>query len=135
MRAPGSRRRSRLWRGRPRRERNLLGFTHPKWWIAELAHSQAASCRGAAREPESFAAATLNKHDSIIRRSLGMTETQISLGTLNLHVLAGSGRTLVFAQQGHAPADHGSLSELADLRRKSLVSKVPMAGLESARAF
>jgi hypothetical protein len=90
------------------------------------------SCRARA---ESLAAATLDKHDSIIRRNLGMAETQVNSGTLNLHVLAGSGRTLVFAQQGHAPADHGSLSELADLRPKSLVSKVPMAGLEPARAF
>jgi DNA-binding transcriptional regulator YhcF (GntR family) len=48
---------------------------------------------------ESLAAATLDKHDAIIRRNLGMNETQGTSGTLNVHVLLAGGRTVVDAQQ------------------------------------
>ena len=51
-----------------------------------------------ARE-ESLAAATLDKHDAIIRRNLGMNETQGGSGTLNLDVLVAGGRTVVSAQK------------------------------------
>jgi hypothetical protein len=39
---------------------------------------------------ESLAAATLEKHDAVIRRHLGMNETGEGSGTRNLNVLAGS---------------------------------------------
>lgn len=48
---------------------------------------------------ESLAAATLDKHDAIIRRNLGMNETQGGSGTLNLDVLVAGGRTIVSAQK------------------------------------
>ena len=48
---------------------------------------------------ESLAAATLDKHDQIIRRNLGMNETQRGSGTLNLDVLVAGGRTIVSAQK------------------------------------
>jgi hypothetical protein len=38
---------------------------------------------------ESLAAATLDKHDAIIRRNLGMNETSAGSCSLNLHVLTG----------------------------------------------
>lgn len=47
---------------------------------------------------ESLAAATLDKHDAIIRRNLGMNETSAGSCSLNLHVLTG-GRTIISAQQ------------------------------------
>ena len=47
---------------------------------------------------ESLAAATLDKHDVIIRRNLGMNETSAGSCSLNLHVLTG-GRTIISAQQ------------------------------------
>ena len=50
-----------------------------------------------ARE-ESLAAATLDKHDAIIRRNLGMTETSAGSCSLNLHVLTG-GRAIISPQQ------------------------------------
>jgi len=50
-----------------------------------------------ARE-ESLAAATLDKHDAIIRRNLGMNETSAGSCSLNLHVLTGC-RTIIEAQQ------------------------------------
>jgi hypothetical protein len=48
---------------------------------------------------ESLTAATLDKHDAIIRRNLGMNETQGGSGTLNLDVLVAGGRTIVSAQK------------------------------------
>ena len=48
---------------------------------------------------ESLAAATLDKHDAIIRRNLGMNETQGGSGTLNLDVLVAGGRRIVSAQK------------------------------------
>jgi hypothetical protein len=48
---------------------------------------------------ESLAAATLDKHDAIIRRNLGMNETQGGSGTLNVGVLVAGGRTIVSAQK------------------------------------
>ncbi len=50
-----------------------------------------------ARE-ESLAAATLDKHDAIIRRNLGMDEAPSGSCSLNLHVLTG-GRTIISPQQ------------------------------------
>ena len=47
---------------------------------------------------ESLAAATLDKHDAIIRRNLGMNETSAGSCSLNLHVLTG-GRTIIRPQQ------------------------------------
>ena len=47
---------------------------------------------------ESLAAATLDKHDAIIRRNLGINETPAGSCSLNLHVLTG-GRTIISAQQ------------------------------------
>ena len=47
---------------------------------------------------ESLAAATLDKHDAIIRRNLGMNETSVGSCSLNLHVLTG-GRTIISPQQ------------------------------------
>jgi hypothetical protein len=47
---------------------------------------------------ESLAAATLDKHDAIIRRNLGMSETSAGSCSLNLHVLTGA-RTIIEAQQ------------------------------------
>ena len=38
---------------------------------------------------ESLSAATLDKHDAIIRRNLGMNETPAGSCSLNLHVLTG----------------------------------------------
>ena len=55
---------------------------------------EAADCKA-----ESLAAATLDKHDAIIRRNLGMNETQGGSGTLNLDVLVAGGRTIVSAQK------------------------------------
>ena len=43
---------------------------------------------------ESLAAATLDKHDAIIRRNLGMSETSAGSCSLNLHVLTG-GRAMI----------------------------------------
>jgi hypothetical protein len=48
---------------------------------------------------ESLAAATLEKHDTIIRRNLGMNETGDGSGSLNLNVLAGRGRTRIAIEQ------------------------------------
>ncbi len=42
-------------------------------------------------EAESLAASALDKYDQIIRRNLGMNETQGGSGTLNLNVLVGGG--------------------------------------------
>ena len=47
---------------------------------------------------ESLAAATLDKHDAIIRRNLGMSETSAGSCSLNPHVLTG-GRTIISPQQ------------------------------------
>jgi len=47
---------------------------------------------------ESLAAATLDKHDAIIRRNLGMNENPGSSPTVDLYVLAGGGRTIVGVQ-------------------------------------
>jgi DNA-binding transcriptional regulator YhcF (GntR family) len=47
---------------------------------------------------ESLAAATLDKHDAIIRRNLGMDEAPSGSCSLNLHVLTG-GRTIISPQQ------------------------------------
>jgi len=41
---------------------------------------------------ESLVASALDKHDAIIRRNLGMNETQVGSGSLDLHVLVGGGR-------------------------------------------
>jgi len=51
---------------------------------------------------ESLTAATLDKHDAIIRRNLGMSETQGGSGTLNLDVLVAGGRRIVSAQKSAA---------------------------------
>ena len=48
---------------------------------------------------ESLAAATLDKHDAIIRRTLGMNGAQGGSGTLNLDVLVAGGRRIVSAQK------------------------------------
>jgi hypothetical protein len=48
---------------------------------------------------ESLAAATLDKHDAIIRRNLGMNEQQHGSGSLNIAVLAAGGRTIISAQE------------------------------------
>jgi DNA-binding transcriptional regulator YhcF (GntR family) len=58
------------------------------WDETEVADSKA----------ESLAAATLDKHDAIIRRNLGMNETSAGSCSLNVHVLTG-GRTIISAQQ------------------------------------
>ena len=47
---------------------------------------------------ESLAAATLDKHDAIIRRNLGMDEAPSGSCSLNLHALTG-GRTIISPQQ------------------------------------
>jgi len=47
---------------------------------------------------ESLAAATLDKHDAIIRRNLGMNETSAGSCSLNVAVLTGA-RTIIEAQQ------------------------------------
>ena len=47
---------------------------------------------------ESLAAATLDKHDAIIRRNLGMNETSAGSCSLNVHVLTGD-RTIIRPQQ------------------------------------
>jgi len=48
---------------------------------------------------ESLAAATLDKHDAIIRRNLGMSEASAGSCSLNLHVLTPGGRTIISPQQ------------------------------------
>ena len=48
---------------------------------------------------ESLAAATLDKHDAIIRRNLGMNETSTGSGSLNVAVLLPGGRTITTPQQ------------------------------------
>jgi hypothetical protein len=49
---------------------------------------------------EQFASSALDKHDAIIRRNLGMNETGVGSGTLNLNVLAGRvGRTRIAIEQ------------------------------------
>jgi hypothetical protein len=53
---------------------------------------------------ESLAAAALDKHDAIIRRNLGMNETQVGSGSLNLDVLVGGGRVVVSAPQRQCDA-------------------------------
>ena len=58
------------------------------WDETEVADSKA----------ESLAAATLDKHDAMIRRNLGMNETPAGSCSLNLHVLTG-GRTIISPQQ------------------------------------
>jgi hypothetical protein len=53
---------------------------------------------------ESLAAATLEKHDTIIRRNLGMNETGDASGTLSLSVLAGRcGRTRIAIETENPP--------------------------------
>jgi DNA-binding transcriptional regulator YhcF (GntR family) len=47
---------------------------------------------------ESLVASALDKHDLIIRRNLGMNETQAGSGSLDLHVLVGGGRRVIAAQ-------------------------------------
>jgi hypothetical protein len=54
---------------------------------------EAADCKA-----ESLAAATLDKHDAIIRRNLAMNEASAGSCSLNLHVLTG-GRTIISPQQ------------------------------------
>ena len=46
---------------------------------------------------ESLAAATLDKHDAMIRRNLGMDETPAGSCSLNFHVLTG-GRAIIRVQ-------------------------------------
>jgi len=58
------------------------------WDETEVADSKA----------ESLAAATLDKHDAIIRRNLGMNEAPAGSCSLNLHVLTG-GRRIISPQQ------------------------------------
>ena len=58
------------------------------WDETEVADSKA----------ESLAAATLDKHDAIIRRNLGMNETSAGSCSLNLHVLTG-GRAIISPQR------------------------------------
>jgi hypothetical protein len=49
---------------------------------------------------ENLAGATLDKHDAIIRRNLGMNETGDGSGALSVSVLAGrSGRTRIAIEQ------------------------------------
>jgi hypothetical protein len=57
---------------------------------------------------ESLAATTLEKHDAIIRRNLGMNETGDVSGTLSVSVLAGrAGRTRIAIETEHPP-DNGN---------------------------
>jgi hypothetical protein len=58
------------------------------WDETEVADSKA----------ESLAAATLDKHDAIIRRNLAMNETSAGSCSLNVHVLTGA-RTIISPQQ------------------------------------
>jgi len=58
------------------------------WDETEVADSKA----------ESLAAATVDKHDAIIRRNLGMNETSAGSCSLNVHVLTG-GRRIITPQQ------------------------------------
>jgi hypothetical protein len=53
---------------------------------------------------ESLVASALDKHDAIIRRNLGMNETQVGSGSLNLDVLVGGGRVVVSAPQRQCDA-------------------------------
>jgi hypothetical protein len=53
---------------------------------------------------ESLVASALDKHDQIIRRNLGMNETQVGSGSLNLDVLVGGGRVVVSAPQRQCDA-------------------------------
>ena len=48
---------------------------------------------------ESLAAATLDKHDAIIRRNLGMNEASAGSCSLNVAVLVSGGRTINTPQQ------------------------------------
>ena len=48
---------------------------------------------------ESLAAATLDKHDAIIRRNLGMNETSTGSCSLNVAVLLPGGRAIISPQQ------------------------------------
>ena len=53
---------------------------------------------------ESLAAATLDKHDAVIRRNLGMNETQGGTSAVNLSVLSG-GRAVVQVNQKNVPEE------------------------------
>jgi hypothetical protein len=48
---------------------------------------------------EQFASSALDKHDTIVRRNLGMSDNQPAVSSLNLNVLTGRGRTLVAIDQ------------------------------------
>lgn len=48
---------------------------------------------------EQFASAALDKHDTIVRRNLGLSENQPAMSSLDLNVLAGRGRTLIAIEQ------------------------------------
>ena len=74
---------------------------------------------------ESLAAATLDKHDAIIRRNLGMNETSAGWCSLKLHVLTG-GRTIISPQpsidQSGEVAPEKTISQ--DQAHESIASKV-----------
>ena len=63
---------------------------------------------------ESLAAATLDKHDAIVRRNLGMSERSAGSCSLNLHVLTGA-RTIIIPErsidQGGGVAPEKSISQ------------------------
>jgi hypothetical protein len=52
-------------------------------------------------------ATALDKNDQIIRRNLGMNENQGGSGTLNVHVLAGGGRSVISVPQPAGIANAG----------------------------
>ena len=76
------------------------------WDETEVADSKA----------ESLAAATLDKHDAIIRRNLGMNETSATLCSLNLDVLTG-GRTIITPQQ--------SIDQIGGVAPEKTISQEP----------
>jgi hypothetical protein len=65
---------------------------------------------------ESLAAATLDKHDAIIRRTLGMNEAPGGSCSLNLHVLTGA-RTIISPQQ--------SIDGIGPVAPKKTISQEP----------
>jgi hypothetical protein len=48
---------------------------------------------------EQAASSALDKHDTVVRRNLGMSDNQPADNSLNFNVLAGRGRTLVAIEQ------------------------------------
>ena len=63
--------------------------------------------READPKQEQCASAALDKHDTIVRRNLGMSDDQPTASSLSLNVLAGRGRRLIVAVE----ADNDSESQ------------------------